>query len=289
MIDSRYYSQLAQFFSAPIIKDIALHGRPPDFMRYVVSNSGYLQLLPKKITLGRLYETLYEFLKSQYRCEYVYKNALANKVLLGRHSLKTSALLTEFRVNNSKADAVILNGTSSVYEIKTELDTLERLDGQVASYKKVFDKIYVVTHGSKLAKLQAAVPDDVGIILLSEEYTLQVVRESESHKDMADSAAVFDCLRQAEYCEIIKEEFGKVPDVPNTRLYSECKKLFSSLSPAVAHDGMVRVIKKRQSSTPLQSLMSAIPHSLKLLCLTGRLTARQRTCLVEALSTTYDT
>lgn len=258
-------------------------------MRYVLTNSGYIQVLPKKVTLGQLYETLYGFLKSQYRCEYVYKNALANKILLGRHSLKTSTLLTEFRTNNSKADAVVMNGTSSVYEIKTELDTLERLDGQISSYKKVFDKVYVVTHESKLPKLQTMLAEDVGIILLTDKYTLQIVRESQSHKDSVDSAVIFDCLRQAEYCEIISDEFGHVPDVPNSKLYSECKRLFSTLPSTVAHDGMVRTIKKRKPANSLNSLVAAVPHSLKLLCLMSGFKLSQRKTLLTALETVYVT
>jgi hypothetical protein len=289
MTDLRYYNQLAQFFSLPLFREVASDGRVPDFMRYVLTNSGYIQVLPKKVTLGQLYETLYGFLKSQYRCEYVYKNALANKILLGRHSLKTSTLLTEFRTNNSKADAVVMNGTSSVYEIKTELDTLERLDGQISSYKKVFDKVYVVTHESKLPKLQTMLAEDVGIILLTDKYTLQIVRESQSHKDSVDSAVIFDCLRQAEYCEIISDEFGHVPDVPNSKLYSECKRLFSTLPSTVAHDGMVRTIKKRKPANSLNSLVAAVPHSLKLLCLMSGFKLSQRKTLLTALETVYVT
>lgn len=47
-------------------------------------------------------------------------NVIANKILLGKHSLNTSHMLSEFRVGYNKADVVIINGTSSVYEIKSE-------------------------------------------------------------------------------------------------------------------------------------------------------------------------
>ena len=37
----------------------------------------------------------YEQLSKDYRNEYFYKNTLLNKILLGRHSMKTSAALRE--------------------------------------------------------------------------------------------------------------------------------------------------------------------------------------------------
>ena len=38
-----------------------------------------------------------------------------------------------------------LNGKAVVYEIKTELDNLERLESQISDYYKAFDHVAVVT------------------------------------------------------------------------------------------------------------------------------------------------
>jgi hypothetical protein len=285
MVDERYYIQLAQFFSRPVCKEIARGGGLSKFMSYVLTQSGYAGLLEDSVTLAGLFESLYDFLKRNYRCEYVYKNALANKILLGRHSLATSTLLTELRVENSKADVVILNGTSCVYEIKTELDSLDRLEGQLRSYRKVFDKIYVVTHESQLGKLRRVLRDDVGILVLTERYRFHEAREALSNKSNVDAASIFDCLRQSEYRDIIEREYGFVPDVPNTRIYAECKKLFARLDPVMAHEDMVDALKSRSPNRALATLVDAVPHSLKLLSVVTDLTARQRASFVSALST----
>lgn len=285
MVDERYYIQLAQFFSRPVCKEIAYTGGLSKFMSYVLTQSGYAGLLDDGVTLAGLFESLYDFLKKNYRCEYVYKNALANKILLGRHSLATSTLLTELRVENSKADVVILNGTSCVYEIKTELDSLDRLKGQLSSYRKVFDKIYVVTHESQLGKLKRDLHSDVGILVLTERYRFHEAREAVSNKSNVDAASIFGCLRQSEYCDIIEREYGFVPDVPNTKIYAECKKLFSRLDPVAAHDRMVDALKRRLPNRVLAPLVDAVPHSLKLLSVVTDLTARQRSSFVSALST----
>jgi hypothetical protein len=180
---------------------------------------------------------------------------------------------------------VILNGTSCVYEIKTELDSLDRLEGQLRSYRKVFDKIYVVTHESQLSKLRRVLRDDVGILVLTERYRFHEAREAASDKSKVDAASIFDCLRQSEYSDIIEREYGFVPDVPNTKIYAECKKLFSQLDPMVAHDSMVDALKSRSPNRSLAPLVDAVPHSLKLLSVITDLTARQRASFVSALST----
>ena len=58
----------------------------------------------------------------------------------GEHIPQNSTLINEFRVCNSKADIAIINGKSTVYEIKSKYDSLDRLESQIADYKKVFDK-----------------------------------------------------------------------------------------------------------------------------------------------------
>lgn len=66
--------------------------------------------------------------------------------------------MSEFWVDMSKADSVVLNGTSTVYEIKTEFDNLSRLPQQLTDYSKVFDHINVVTHERGVAAVLAAAP-----------------------------------------------------------------------------------------------------------------------------------
>ncbi len=61
-------------------------------------------------------------LSQSYRNEYFYKNTLLNKLLLGVHSINTTAL-TEVPVKY--ANQILFNKWKSCkHEIKTELDTL---------------------------------------------------------------------------------------------------------------------------------------------------------------------
>ena len=87
-----------------------------------------LEYIDSNSPIRDLFDSIFDRLTSKdYRHEFIYKSVIAHKILLGRHSLNTAVLLNEFRVGDCKADVVVINGTSNVYEIKSERDSLCRL------------------------------------------------------------------------------------------------------------------------------------------------------------------
>ena len=278
----KYLPSFSRFFSPSVIKELACCGKS-DFVNYTIQKSGYDKVICSGIDYRALFDAVYGYLRGNYRSEYIYKNAITNKILLGRHSLNTSTLLSEFRVGTCKADVAILNGTSHVYEIKTELDGLDRLENQLKEYKKVFDKRYVVTCPQNVEKVSGKIDEGVGIIVLTDSYTLPVIREPVSNRESVEPKTVFDSLRKHEYCQIIEERFGELPDVPNTRIFRESKKMFSQLSPAEAHDSMVGVLKKRSCKKEFKDFVLSMPHSLKLASITSGLSSKERTQFQQLL------
>ena len=105
--------------------------------------------------------------KAGQRDEYVYRAALTHNILLGRHSLNTASLLTEFRAGSCKADLAILNGTATVYEVKSERDSLTRLENQLLNYRKVFAKVYVIVAEQFLQQVIDKTTADIGIMSLA--------------------------------------------------------------------------------------------------------------------------
>lgn len=261
-VDTRYCSALAGLFRPKVAREIATAGRSRTLGR-VISQSGFSSSLKTGASLADLFDTVYDFLCGSYRCEYVYKNTIANKILLGRHSLRTSTMLTEFRVGRSKVDLVILNGTSNAYEIKSELDTLDRLEVQTSEYLQVFDRVYVVTCGPRVGEVQSLVRQNVGILELTPRRTLRTVREAQSGKTSVLPGVLMDSLRRTEYVEVVKRVCGQVPDLPNTRMYSACKDIFERIAPEQAHDEMVRVLRHRRSGTATVEFVASLPVSLK--------------------------
>lgn len=286
MIDPKFNPYLSKIFNSPPILKLACTGNSK-YIKSVVKDSGFYKAIEETISWKELFDKVYSYLKAHYRSEYVYKNAVANKILLGRHSLNTSTLLTEFRVGKSKADIVILNGTSSVYEIKSEFDTTERIEEQMRSYEKVFDFINIVTHESHLEKIDRIIKPKVGIFLLTKNLTLKTIRKPTSNKVNVEPKCIFDSLRKNEYCEIIRKQFGKIPNVPNTKIFSESKMLFSTLLPDLAHDEMVEVLRKRSKNDSFKNFIESLPSSLKVVGLATNLNEKQRKSFSNILKSEF--
>ena len=228
----------------------------------------------KKKTYADLYEFAYERLLRSYRNEYVYKNAIANKILLGIHSLNTSFMLQEFRVGKCKADTLILNGTSNIYEIKSEFDSFSRLERQISTYLQAFDMVHVITSPDQSQKLMAMVPENIGIMELGKRNHIKTIREATSGKSSISTALLFDSLRSEEYQSIIKKVYGEVPDVPNTKRYVECKKLFVKIKPDIAHDMAVIELKKRGEKSSLKDFINSVPECLKALSISSNFSGK---------------
>ena len=275
---------LSYLFTPIVLKEI-YNEKSSNKIVNVFQEFSMQHLLYENITLKELFEKAYKKLLKTYRNEYVFKNAIAKKILLGRHSINSSILFTEFRVETSKADVVIFNGTTHVYEIKTELDTTERLENQIANYKKVFEYVHVVTVQSKVKTIEKLVDEDVGILVLTEQYTLKTIRKANSNLENLDKASLFNLLRKNEYLKIIKEQFGYIPDVPNTRIYTECLQLFVTLSISEIHKTVLQILKNRISYKNLVSNIKQFPDSLKVAILEANLNLEEQKEFLKLLNT----
>jgi len=239
----------------------------------------------KNITFKELFENSYKELLKYYKNEYVFKNAVAQKILLGRHSIKSSVLFTEFKVETSKADIVIFNGTSHVYEIKTQLDTLERLQKQIKDYQKVFEYVNVVSVESKVKAIEKLVDEKVGIIILTDRYTLKTIKKAKSGLDIMDKKSIFNLFRKQEYLKIIKDYQGSVPDVPNTKIHSVCQEVFNQFSIKEANKILVKTLKQRKNYNDLVSNIKKFPNSLKLAILELDLNKKEQKDFLKLLDT----
>jgi hypothetical protein len=179
--------------------------------------------------------------------EYVFKNEIVNQLFLRHHSADRTAVLTEFRVGNTRLDLLVANGTTTCYEIKTDRDELRRLRSQLTAALRVFDKVYVVTtprHRDSVVSILDQMPR-VGLYVLDPSTRLTRVRAATPNAAYVDVATIFDCLRQYEYAQAIQRKFGFVPSVPNTRFYSACKTLFASFAPTEAQKVLACSLRRR--------------------------------------------
>jgi hypothetical protein len=208
------------------------------------------------------FERIYATLVSDYRCEYVLKNEIANKLFLARHNPSRSSLLTEVRVGVNRVDLVIVNGSATAYEVKTEFDSLNRLDSQLAAYLRVFPRVCVAAAPIHIEHLVSEIDARVGIIEYTSRGTLSTVRRPLDNTSNVDPESVFEIMRMPEFLGAIANEFGAVPSVPNGLLHSECSQLFSKLVPTRAAAALISTLRQRAISRGDERILAGLPYSL---------------------------
>ncbi len=221
---------LSRMFSAAVVRELGRSGRSALFAR-LLTQSGLASKMPGDATVGDVFDHAFSLLRSiGNRDEYVYRAAITQKILLGQHSLRTASMLSEARVGTCKADVVVLNGTATAYEIKSERDSLARLPNQVAAYGAVFAAVNVVTSPSHVAQVLRQAPEWVGILVLSAKYTLQIERPAALDAARIDPLAVLDFMRVEEAHQVLRALDLVPPSVRTPRCMARCGKCSAVLT-----------------------------------------------------------
>ena len=219
---------------------------------------------PKDKNNGTIISEIYKYMSKGYRNEYFYQNTLLNKLLIGKHSVKTTTALTQIPINKSKADFILINGKAVVYEIKTELDTFDRLETQLDDYFKAFNHVCVVTSEGQFDRAVKLLENSpVGIYVLTENNSIsrKLRKEPLENNSKLDHTVIFKILHKAEFEKIILDYHGKLPVTSQAFFYGECLKLFSEIPIQKAYAMAIRQLKKR-NKIQVQTLAS-IPYELK--------------------------
>ncbi|RVT83893.1 hypothetical protein DXV76_09245 [Rhodobacteraceae bacterium CCMM004] len=281
-------STISRLFSSAVFQELAKKGQSSLFARLVRDAEVATHCSPGT-NVGEVFDSAFAILKiAGSRDEYIYRSALTHKVLMGKHSLNTASMLTEFRTGTSKADLVILNGTATVFEIKSERDSLARLKDQVENYKKVFATVNVIASESHIAGVLDTVPGDVGVMCLSSRYQISTVREAEEHPERICPIMVFEALRSTEARAILKTLDRSIPVVPNTMLRAAMRDIFAGLRPQDVHAVMVKTLKRTRNLAPLSDLVNRLPRSLHAAALSVPVRRTDHDRLVGAVMTPLD-
>ncbi|WP_460797766.1 sce7726 family protein [Microbacterium sp. GXF0217] len=262
-LSSAELAPLSRMFSSAVLRELGKHGQSALLGR-LLAQTKIPSAMSSRATVGDAFDHAFATLsRLGNRDEYVYRTAITQKILLGHHSLRTASMLGEARVGMNKADVVVLNGTSTAYEIKSERDSLSRLQSQVTSYSTVFAAVNVVTSSKHVEQILRQVPSDVGVLVLSRRFTLQTERAAAIDASRTSSLAILDFVRVDEAAAILRAFDIQMPQVPNTQVRSRLRDIFATLDPARVHAEMVNVLKQTRSQRASSELMKSIPSSLR--------------------------
>jgi hypothetical protein len=114
----------------------------------VLAHESELRILAEQAFPGRslerkkkadLHQLINTFLFEQFRGESALKAKLVQQFLD-----QDVVAAFEIKVNKSRVDFLTINGQTKSFEIKSELDNLQKLPKQISDYQRVFDYNYIV-------------------------------------------------------------------------------------------------------------------------------------------------
>lgn len=247
--------RLALAFSTRSIRALASKHNPWPLDRL----APLVDLADPGATLAEAFDTAYDVVTRNYRCEYVYANTVIHAH--GTDPEKTNAI-TGMRAFVSIADLVIADEHAAAYEIKTDLDSFARLELQLHSYSTCFEHVHVVTSPAKTARAVEQTPDHVGVLTFDGEGCLTVARPPAGGLARIDRSAVFRVLRRDELVAILHRRLGYTVDVPNGRLHRRLNELFMTLSVETAYQEFVTALRERDVIKRRAARDAGLPRSL---------------------------
>lgn len=213
---------------------------------------------------GEILANIFNFMLRDYRNEYVYKSLMLKKIVYGRHSPKTTSALCELPVGESIADFVLINGKAHVYEVKTDLDNLSRLENQLEDYYRAFRYVSVVCSEKTQGAVARFLEDSpVGLMVLTNRLTFKTIKEPRCEKGKIDSRIQFDILRKHEREDAIVQCGGCLPNATPVRYYSACLDAFEQLDVEQRIAAFELLLKKRRNTVD-QFALNLYPEEFKL-------------------------
>jgi hypothetical protein len=133
------------------------------------------------------------------------------KQLRQQHAQKDTLVIDELGLNHGKcrADIAVVNGHLIGYEIKSNKDSLRRLEGQIKSYNAVFDKVSVIVGDRYIDSIQKHIPNWWGVIVSTRgprnAVNFDLIREAQMNKNV-DPISVAKLLWRNEAEEILHQK-----------------------------------------------------------------------------------
>lgn len=269
-----YARELSSLFTTASLRALAAPGPWEAAQRLTVLG----EVLDADDSLGDVLNEAFDVLRKTRRSEYVYKNDIISRVVFGRHKPTSASAAVEFGIGGSKADVVVVNGTTSVYEIKTDYDSFARLETQLRDYAEFAEHVHVVVSTDRITSALKAVPSHVGVIALRRNGQMQTVRDAEGGLDRLRAERLFQVLRARERADVLAAEgLGHDNSTPAMRA------AFSRVPVDSLHTHVVRTLRRRFGAATDIVTNPEFPPSLRALAYGVPLSGTAQIRLLERL------
>lgn len=261
--DSAHAARLASAFSTVVFRDLARQKTTVAKRR--LANVAGLVHDDTSATLADAFNRAHAAMWKYYRNEYIFKNALISKIVFGKHSPRTASALLEIPMGASCADLIVLNGTITIYEIKTDLDQFDRVASQVADYSTRAEHVTVVVSESRANAAESRLPAQVGILTIRQNGALRTIRPSVSNLHQLNVDHLFQLLRTEEALRILQRTRRYELDVPTGYAWPRMREIFAELPVELAHKEVLAELHTRGQIATSLTTQSSFPISLRAL------------------------
>lgn len=258
MIDS---SNLNKIFTIPFIDSLSKPSKHPIFDIAI----SQIKSSQPSLTYKDVFTLLYKELDEHYRNEYFYKNTLLNTILIQNKESRFVSALTELPVANSKPDFMTVDkdDVGIAYEIKTDLDSLQRLETQIRDYYKVFSSVYIVTGEKYIEEVEVMLQNtNVGIIELTANNKLVYKKIATCDTDHLSHETLFKVLRKKEFESIVLKYFGELPHVSDFVYYRTCFGLLKQLDIIEFQKEVMHCLGQRNIVKDVDLFVQNVPYEL---------------------------
>lgn len=221
----------------------------------------------------------YRTVETRYRNEYVLKNNFLTEWILTEIGESNSRVFSEFRVGKSVADLVIFNGISKAFEIKTELDSDQRLPLQLTHYSQLFNEVYLIVPESK-ADAYLKYNGMAGLITYCETGRHFNLTRKAPRNIRVCPETVMGSLRSEEYKWIVREHYGELPTMTSFTQFNICQALIQRIPHESLNALFIGAMKRRKQHGVFSTRYY---RELNQLALAMRLSEVQRRELIASL------
>jgi hypothetical protein len=279
---------LAPFFSAKNVAEMAWYGATTSALE-VAAWLKTEKSASSRLTYRLLFERAYDALRRKYRVEYFFKNIILRKLVFGKYSPNTTAFYSEFPVAEARADAVLVNGHATVFEIKTGHDDFTRALHQSMQYFKCFRFVVFVVEETQIDHAITLLPAQIGILALTKRNSLRCIREAVERTDLLSLEAIFQSLRKSEYTAILSKRGYDIATFSPMERYSRSLELFSQLPTRQVLTEFEHLLRLRYPAQRNVALCNQLPESLHLAAFAYRMRKRDWEAIVSRLDTAFPT
>lgn len=179
--------------------------------------------------------------QSEFRGEVRLKAAIIDRLFDRAHIDDDAVLISEMTVANwsRRADVVLANGCLWAFEVKSELDSLSRLSGQLDAFTTHFEKVCVVCAPCFETGARALLPEGVGLWVVEGD-GIPRERVRPRYTRLTKTAAV-GLMKANELRALLTcNGFKGVSDVPRSRLVELAMQLPTGDLASAARDAVKR-------------------------------------------------